>query len=78
VLDRSLAEAHIFPAINLRLSGTRKEERLYNPGDVPGIAGLRRLLSNQRPREAMETLLGLLGRYPSNAELLRSLSAPRA
>jgi len=74
VLDRALAEAYIFPAINLPASSTRKEERLYSPGDSQSLARLRRTLSERPPREAMEHLLHLMATYPTNEELLQSLS----
>ena len=32
VLDRKIADARIFPAVNLNMSGTRKEEKLLPPG----------------------------------------------
>jgi transcription termination factor Rho len=77
VLDRALAEAYIFPAIDLSASGTRKEDRLYSPDDSLRLAMLRRELAGRQPREAMEMLLGLLAEYPTNQELLQSISPGR-
>ena len=77
VLVRSLAEAHIFPAINLRASGTRKEERLYSPEESKSLAGLRRMLADKKPGEAMESLLKMIQKYPTNGELLKSISPAR-
>lgn len=74
VLDRSLAEARIFPAINLPASGTRKEEILYNEQDMKGLATMRRVLSSYKPREAMESMGKLLDKFPTNEEFLRSLA----
>jgi transcription termination factor Rho len=73
VLDRSLAEAYIFPALNLPASSTRKEERLYDPDHTPRLAQLRRALTDVPPREAMEYLLSLLAKYPTNEELLQNI-----
>ena len=73
VLDRSLAEAYIFPAINLAASSTRKEERLYSPESSLQLTKLRRALAGLAPREAMEYLLNLLAKYPTNEDLLKSL-----
>jgi transcription termination factor Rho len=73
VLDRSLAEAYIFPAINLPASSTRKEERLYSSDNSKRLARLRRALAGRSPREALEYLLGLLEKYPTNEELLQSI-----
>jgi len=73
VLDRSLAEAFIFPALNLPASSTRKEECLYDAGNAQRVAQLRRALTDTDPKEAMEYLLDLLGKYPTNEELLQSI-----
>jgi transcription termination factor Rho len=73
-LDRSLAEARIFPAINLPASGTRKEECLYGQEDIRRLAMMRRVLSNYKPREAIESMEKLLTKYPTNEEFLQSLS----
>jgi transcription termination factor Rho len=73
VLDRSLAEAYIFPALNLPASGTRKEERLYSPDNTLRLAKLRRKLADRPPREATEFLLNLAAQYPTNEELLQSI-----
>lgn len=73
VLDRSLAEAYIFPAINLLASSTRKEERLYDSDSSRKLTKLRRRLASHRPREALEWLLELLEDYPTNEELLNSV-----
>lgn len=74
VLDRSLAEAYIFPAINLSASSTRKEERLYSPEDSRRLTHLRRELVARPPQEAMLYLLGLLAQYPTNEALLQAIT----
>ena len=71
ILDRSLAEARVFPAINLLASGTRKEERLYPPHHIQQITRLRRALTKiKSKKEAMELLLKFINRYPSNKDFL--------
>lgn len=74
VLDRSLAEARIFPAINIAASGTRKDELLFRPDQAQPLAKLHRALVGRKPGEAMELVLKLLEKYPSNEELLHSLA----
>jgi transcription termination factor Rho len=74
VLDRSLAQAYIFPAINLHASSTRKMERLYSPDEVRRLILLQRGLAERPPREALLALLKLLEQYPTNEELLASIS----
>ena len=77
VLDRTLADAYIFPALDIRSSGTRKEEMLYDPKQFSELAKLRRLLSALRPKDAMEALLKFVEKYPSNEELLNNIPQSR-
>ena len=74
VLDRSLAEARIFPAINIAASGTRKEEQLHSREDIHRIGMIRRALAGRSPREAMIAMLKLIEKYPTNKDLLQSLA----
>lgn len=75
VLDRSLAEARVFPAIDIPASGTRKEAVLYNEAHSQGLITLRRVLSNYGSRDATVALFKLLKKYPTNEEFLESMSA---
>ncbi|MBN1796211.1 MAG: transcription termination factor Rho [Sedimentisphaerales bacterium] len=75
VLYRSLAEARIFPAIDIPASGTRKEAKLYSDNHNKGLVTLRRVLSGYGQREAMDCLFKLLKQYPSNSEFLESMCA---
>lgn len=78
VLDRELAEARIFPAINVLASGTRREEKLYAPDELARLTTLRRWLGKGSPKAAMNGLLKLLEQAPTNAELLARLTPARA
>jgi transcription termination factor Rho len=72
VLDREMANKRIFPAINLRKSGTRNESLLL--GDRwEQHQRLFRALNSRGPIEAMQALLRHLQRTPSNEELLDNL-----
>ncbi|MGD8512741.1 MAG: transcription termination factor Rho [Deltaproteobacteria bacterium] len=73
VLDRGLAEARIFPSINVAASGTRKEERLYDPDDIKRLATIRRGLVDRQPKDAMISLLKALEPYPTNEEFLQGI-----
>jgi transcription termination factor Rho len=75
VLDRALAEARIFPAINLLASGTRKEELLYTPEQIEKLALLRRALASRDPKSAMQGMLRLIEKAPTNDELLQRLKS---
>ncbi len=73
VLDRELAEARIFPAINVAASGTRKEEKLYDPDDIKRLTTIRRGLVGRKPKDAMTSLLNALESHPTNEEFLKSI-----
>jgi len=74
ILDRKLAEARIWPAINLPASGTRKEAKLYTPQESRGLTTLRRVLSSYEPQGAMDALHKLLRKYPTNREFLEAMA----
>lgn len=71
ILDRNIAEARVFPAINLPASGTRKEELLYAPDEMKQITRLRRALTKTKPKEAIELFLKFLTKYPTNNDFLK-------
>ena len=73
VLDRELAEARIFPAINIQASSTRKEHLLYSEDEMARLATLRRWLATGNAKAAMTGLLKLLGQTKNNDELLQRL-----
>lgn len=73
VLDRSIAEQHIFPAISVTESGTRREEYLYTEQEYAKVTKLRKALSVVSPEEKMEMLLDLMAKYRTNEELLKSI-----
>ena len=73
VLDRTLFEQRIYPAVDIPKSGTRKEEKLFSPADMPRVHRLRRALFEMKPKEAMQSLLGKLAKFPSNAAFLKAI-----
>jgi transcription termination factor Rho len=77
VLDRELAEARVFPAINLLSSGTRREDLLYREEELMKLATLRRWLAKGSPKAAMNGLLKLFEQFATNEELLAKLNAAR-
>jgi transcription termination factor Rho len=70
VLDRSLAEARIFPAINVLASGTRREELLYSEKEMQLLTPLRRWLVDYEPKAAMRGLIKLINKTSNNSELI--------
>src|SRR5579885_2438441 len=77
VLNRKLAERRIFPALDIALSGTRREELLYDDATCRAIITMRRMfstLSDQQGLEAMEALLQQMSKTSNNAEFLATLT----
>jgi transcription termination factor Rho len=72
VLNRQLAERRIFPAIDIELSGTRKEEMLIGPDIVNRVYTLRRVLARMNNLDAMPLLIDRLLKTKSNKEFLNS------
>jgi transcription termination factor Rho len=75
VLDRKLADKRIWPAIDINMSGTRREERLLDAEEHRRITILRRVLHDMNPADAMDFLTTKLGKSKSNAEFLMSMKA---
>jgi len=73
VLSRALFEKRVFPCIDIKQSGTRKEEKLYSPDEMRALNALRRRLTDRDPETAMLELLELLRMYPTNELLLSKL-----
>jgi transcription termination factor Rho len=71
ILDRSIAEQRLFPAINLAASGTRKEHLLMTEQELKTVTALRRRLMNMKPPQQIEQLLSALKRFPTNEDLVK-------
>jgi transcription termination factor Rho len=74
VLDRSMAERRVFPAIDLYKSGTRKEEKLLPADVLAKVHLLRRELTGRNPIEATESIIRAMSKTKSNKELLDMLA----
>ena len=70
-LDRKLAERRIFPAIDIRRSGTRREEMLLTKEELDKIWALRRSMNDSH--EFVEAFLKRLAETKTNREFLDSL-----
>ncbi len=73
VLDRSMVDRRIWPAIDINASGTRREEILMDPEEHRRVSALRRALSEMNAPDAMEKLTERLKKTKTNAEFLMSL-----
>jgi transcription termination factor Rho len=74
VLDRSLSDRRVYPSMDIKRSGTRREDKLMGRKDLSRIWLLRKLLDEMTNVEAMEFLLGKLSHTKSNREFLDSMS----
>lgn len=76
VLDRDLAERRIWPAIDVKRSSTRHEEKLFDRDTLEGVVQLHRMLANAKESvEATDQLIKLLKRFPNNASFLENIIA---
>ncbi|WP_182864911.1 transcription termination factor Rho [Rhodopirellula sp. JC639] len=73
VLDRSLVDRRIWPAIDISRSGTRREEMLLDQEEFKRISALRRGLAEVSPVDAMDDLIKRLRKTQNNAEFLLSV-----
>lgn len=75
VLDRSLVDRRIWPAIDIYQSGTRREEALLDPAEHQKIVIMRKALAGLSSCDAMEQLVNRLQKTRNNAEFLLGLKA---
>jgi transcription termination factor Rho len=72
-LDRKIAEKRVFPAINIRKTGTRREDLLTEDLELRNITILRKLLNEMEDTAAMEWVLDKLKDYKTNDEFFESM-----
>lgn len=72
-LDRKIAEKRVYPAINIRRSGTRREERLTTEEELQRMWILRKLLHGMEDTAAIEFLLDKLKDTKTNEEFFLSM-----
>ena len=70
ILDRNLSELRIFPAIDIKKSGTRKEELLIDAGRLKIIWNMRRYFGECTNAEAIKKLIDVIKKTKDNEELL--------
>jgi transcription termination factor Rho len=70
VLDRSLSEKRIFPAIDLPKSSTRREDLLLNQAELEATFLMRKALNGMRSEEALERIIDMFLRTRSNNEFI--------
>ena len=72
-LDRRLANKRIFPAVDVTLSSTRRDDLLYSPAIANRIWVMRKFLADMTCIEAMEILQSRMNKRKTNEELLQYL-----
>ena len=72
-LDRNLSEKRVYPAINVRKSGTRREELLLEPSVLQKTWILRKILYEMDEIQAMEFLVDRMKPTKNNAEFFEMM-----
>lgn len=77
-LDRKLAERRLFPAINIKKSGTRKEELLLSENELQKMWVLRKVLNPMEDADILELLLDRMRKTKTNEAFLASMNTGTA
>ena len=72
-LDRKVSEKRVYPAINIRRSGTRREDLLMSEEDLQKVWILRKLLHSMEDSDAIEFLIDKLKGSTTNNEFFLSM-----
>lgn len=73
VLDRSLSEKRIFPAIDLHKSGTRRDDLLLNKEEAEANLLMHRALNSAKSEEALEHIINMFLHTKNNAEFVQTV-----
>lgn len=74
ILDRKMADKRIFPAIDIKRSGTRKEDLLLKDTVLSRVWILRKLLASMNPADGMDFLVDKLKGQKTNQDFLDSMN----
>ena len=77
-LDRKLAERRLFPAINIKSSGTRREELLLSEAELQKLWILRKVFGPMEDTEVLELILDRMKKSKTNEAFLASMNAGTA
>ena len=73
-LDRKLSEKRLFPAINIKKSGTRKEELLLTESELQKMWILRKFLNNMEDDAALEFVMEQMRKYKDNEAFMNAMN----
>jgi transcription termination factor Rho len=74
ILDRKLADRRLYPAINIKKSGTRKEELLLTEEQLQKMWVLRRVINPMEDQEVLELLIDRMKKSKNNEAFLKSMN----
>jgi transcription termination factor Rho len=77
-LDRRISDRRLFPSINIKKSGTRKEELLLNEDELQRIWILRKVINPMDDIEIIELLVDKMKKSKNNEAFLRSMNTGSA
>ena len=75
VLDRRMAERRLYPAINIKKSGTRREDLLLSADETAKIWALRNAINQMEDIEMTEFLIDKIKKTKNNEAFLRSMNS---
>ena len=76
IMDRKVHDKRIYPAVDITKSGTRREELIFEKGDLQKMNVLRRIISSMGTMDAIEFLMSKLKATKNNAEFFDSMNKP--
>ena len=76
ILDRKISDKRIFPAIDITRSGTRREELIFEKGELTKMNVLRRIIAPMGTMDAIEFLNSKLRDTKSNTDFFNSMNKP--
>ena len=74
ILDRKLSDRRLFPAINIKKSGTRKEELLLTEEELQKMWVLRRVINPMEDQEIIELMIDRMKKSKNNESFLKSMN----
>ena len=74
ILDRKLSDRRLFPAINIKKSGTRKEELLLTEEHLQKMWVLRRVINPMEDQEIIELMIDRMRKSKNNEAFLKSMN----
>ncbi|AHC14779.1 transcription termination factor Rho [Salinispira pacifica] len=77
-LDRKMADRRLYPAINIKRSGTRKEDLLLDEKELQKMWVLRKVINPMEDNEVLELLIDRMRKTKNNEAFLRSMNTSPA